>query len=316
LNDASAAWDKWSGYYEDIPKDTVNVNNRSPMMTAYYILDREDPATVDPAWKTHVGYLLDRGRALLGRGPYFGAWGIDEQLRPDGALIGGVALAEQGTRDVLEIQKQQPAFGPPPNQPSADYDTEPRVGGALLGTAGRGCCSRTGVVSQTALWGAINAMYFERTGDGQSREDAFRTLNYATYFINSQDIINTAGGDFNQFWFEDGYGDAGRSFSWALGAVPDFAPIGQDHLLRSSSVVQSVTYAQGGIEYRTFHDSATEVLRLTYSPSSVSADGKALPLSPTLEKDSYTIQSLSDGDYVVRVRHGHSNRIRVDGPKR
>ena len=38
LNKMSAAWDKWSGYYEDVPKDTVNVNDMTSMMTAYYIL--------------------------------------------------------------------------------------------------------------------------------------------------------------------------------------------------------------------------------------------------------------------------------------
>ena len=42
------------------------------------------------------------------------------------------------------------------------------------------------------------------------------------------------------YWLE--LRDAGRSFMWALGAIPDYAPVGQDHLLRSSSVVQKITY--------------------------------------------------------------------------
>ncbi len=33
LNKGSAAWDKWSGYYEDVPKDTENVNDMTSMMT-------------------------------------------------------------------------------------------------------------------------------------------------------------------------------------------------------------------------------------------------------------------------------------------
>jgi len=40
------AKDRWSGYYEDFPKDTENLNDISPMMTAYYILSRDDPSTV------------------------------------------------------------------------------------------------------------------------------------------------------------------------------------------------------------------------------------------------------------------------------
>jgi hypothetical protein len=92
-------------------------------MTAYYILSRDDPARVDRDWMNHVGHLIDWVRKRFGRGPYFGAWGIDEQGRPDG----------------------------------------------------RGCCSRAGLGSDTSRGGATNAMYYEMTGDGQAREDAFRS---------------------------------------------------------------------------------------------------------------------------------------------
>ena len=88
-------------------------------------------------------------------------------------------------------------------------------------------------------------MYFEKTRDGQAREDAFRSLNYATYFAESDGKIHCCGfATENSLWFEDGYGDAGRNFIWAMGAVPEFAPIGQNHLLRSTSVIQKVTYGR------------------------------------------------------------------------
>jgi hypothetical protein len=57
-------------------------------MTTYYMLSHEDPGSLDPdprplqSCQIHVGYLLDRSRSLLGWGPYFGAWVIDEQERP------------------------------------------------------------------------------------------------------------------------------------------------------------------------------------------------------------------------------------------
>jgi hypothetical protein len=211
LTKTSLAWDKWTGYYEDVPKETLNENDMLSMMTCYYILSQEDPASVDPDWKVHVGHLIDRSRLLLGRGPFFGAWAIDEQFRPDGGILSA-----------------------PP-----DGEFVPH-GGALLGTDNRGCCSRAGLVCRTSQWGAINAMYFEKTRDGQAREDAFRSLNYATYFAVADGRIACCGvlqGGWG-LWFEDGYGDAGRSFLWALGAIPAFAPVGQDHLLRSSSIVQ------------------------------------------------------------------------------
>lgn len=59
LNKQSPAWNQWSGYYEDQPKDTANVNDMDSMMVAYYILSQDDPASVDPQWRVHVQHLLD-----------------------------------------------------------------------------------------------------------------------------------------------------------------------------------------------------------------------------------------------------------------
>jgi hypothetical protein len=284
LNKESEAWSKWVGYYEDVPKTTVDQNDMTPMMTAYYILSHDDPAVLDPAWKEDVGYLLDRSRELLGRGPFFGAWAIDEQLRPDGGR--------------LEAASEEVTFAPP--------------GGALLRTFGRGCCSRAGLVCRTSQWGAINAMYYEKTHDGRAREDAFRSLNYATYFLESTGKINCCGARvLPSYWFEDGYADAGRSFTWAMGAVPEFAPIGQDHLLRSSSIVRKVKYGNRNIEYQTFDKSATEVLRLSFKPEHVAAGNTSLTERNDLTQDGYTIRPLSEGDYELRVRHSGSNEIHV-----
>ncbi len=287
LNRMSEAYDKWSGYYEDIPRDTINVNDMTSMMTAFYILSKDDPSTVDPGWRSDVGFLLDRSRALLGRGPYFGAWAIDEQVRPDGGLAG----------------ESDPKFVPP--------------GGALLGPVSRVCCSRAGLVCRTSQWGAINAMFYEKTNDGQARENAFRSLNYATYFAGSDGKISCcgqwkdAGGDKN--WFEDGYADAGRSFMWAMAAVPAFAPVGQDHLLNSSSTVQKVKYSTRHVEYRTFDHSGREVLRLSFLPAKVMAGSTALSQRDDLSGEGYSVSSLADNDYVVKVNHLNSNEVVIEG---
>ena len=85
--------------------------------------------------------------------------------------------------------------------------------------------------------------YYEKTGDAQAREDAFRSLSYATYFSDSEGKVSCCGLYFeNAYWFDDGYGDYIRNFLWAMGAIPEFAPRGQDHLLRSTSVVTNVQY--------------------------------------------------------------------------
>jgi len=287
MNRLSPAWGRWSGYYEDIPKDTENENDISSIMTCQYILSQNDPSKVDPEWQAHVGNLIDRSRVLLGRGPFFGAWGIDEQLRRDGGITGESAFS--------------------------DY-VRPNVG-TLVGTVYRGCCSRSGLVSRTALWAAINAMYFEQTGDGQALEDAFRSLNYATYFAGSDGKISCCGTVFDvQYFFCDGYADAGRAFMWALGASPDFAPKGQNHLLYSSSVVQKIKYDDSVIEYQTFDNAASEVLRLTRAPARILVGGSALPRRSDLADGGYTVEVLTGGDCVVRVRHLRSNAVRIELP--
>lgn len=244
---------KWSGYFEDVEKNTQNVNQALPTMTAYYILSSPDPSAIDPHWTGDTGHLLDWVRHKFGRGPYLGAWAIDEQ-------------------------------GAPP-----DYT---------------GCCSRAGLASDTSRWGAINAMYYEKTGDLQAREDAFRSLNYATYFAENGGRIACCGLDYaDSYWFDDGYGDHIRSYLWAMGAIPEFAPIGQNHLLRSSSVVTHVEYGEKAITYRTFDPNAAEVLRLKSAPKKITAGGRTLPQSNSPAEDGYTVKSLQGGDVVVRVHH-------------
>jgi hypothetical protein len=285
MNKDSVAWDRWTGYYEDVQKEPLDENDMSSIMTAQYILSQDDPANVDQNWKDDVGHLLDRSRGLLGRGPYFGAWAIDEQMRPDGGQLNS----------------------------STSTETAVPAGRALPFTNGRGCCSRAGLVCRTSQWGAVNAMYFEKTHDGQALENAFRSLNYATYFEDSEGKIAAAGDDYHHpYWFEDGYADAGRSFMWAMGAVPDFAPIGENHLLHSTSVVQKVTYGSTGVDYQTFDSVATEVLRLTFKPASVIAGGAHLAVQDDLKDDAYTVRNLPGGDYEVRVRHVRSNKIRIE----
>jgi hypothetical protein len=180
----------------------------------------------------------------------------------------------------------------------------------------QGCCSRSGLASDTSRWGAINAMYFEKTRDAQAREDAYRSLNYATYFAASDGKISCCGTGFEgQYWFDDGYADYSRNYSWAMGAVPEFAPQGQNHLLRSSSVVQKVRYSKQGIEYQTFDKAATEVLRLTSRPARVRSGESVLTQRADLKDQGYTLAAMSGGDYLVRVRHVQSNTVKIEAPQ-
>jgi hypothetical protein len=189
-----------------------------------------------------------------------------------------------------------------------------REGGWGTVTERTWCCSRAGLASDTSRWAAINAMYYERTGDVQAREDAFRSLNYATYFANTRGLVACCGVDYgaeHAYWIDDGYGDYIRNFMWAMAAVPAFAPKGQNHLLGSTSVVQNVKYGEGNLDYRTFDQKATEVLRLHFKPRQVYAGKSQLHQVENLSQEGYTVKALEGGDYVVRVHHITSNEIRV-----
>jgi hypothetical protein len=82
-----------------------------------------------------------------------------------------------------------------------------------------------------------------------------------------------------------------------LAAIPEWAPAGEDHLLGSSSVVTEVAYTPGLVRYQTFDDRGEEVLRLSFPPKKVSADGRALAQTASGKGFSYDPKAG-----VVRVR--------------
>jgi hypothetical protein len=82
LNRSSPAWNKWSGFYEDVPYNPRSLNQATPTLTAHYLLASDDPAALDPNWQEDSARLLRWVRAAFGRGPFAGAWGIDEQWAP------------------------------------------------------------------------------------------------------------------------------------------------------------------------------------------------------------------------------------------
>jgi len=234
--------DRWSGFYEDVPFNPASRNQAVPTLTALYLLRNSDR---DPRWQKHAAALLEYVRTHFARGPFAGAWAIDEQRAP----------------------------GRP------------------------GCCSPVGLGSTTSRWAVANAELSMRTGDARLRELAVRSLNYSTYFAASNGLVSCCGvRPQNTYWFSDGYADYLRSFNWGMAALPELAPKRQNHLLGSSSVVRSISYAGDHVTYTTFSRSASEVLRLRFRPASI-AGGEM------------SVEAAGGGDYVVRVRHDAARRI-------
>jgi hypothetical protein len=165
--------------------------------------------------------------------------------------------------------------------------------------------------SHTARFGATTALWAAATGDLEARDRAARSLNWATYTCSESGVV-AVGEDSNEgWWFSDGYGDYIRHFLVAMGAVPEWAPPGEIHILRSTSVVTKVEYGPGRASWTTFDADATETLRVPTRPTGVTAAGAVLEERKDLAAPGYTVEPLAGGDFVLRVRHDRAGEVVV-----
>jgi len=165
--------------------------------------------------------------------------------------------------------------------------------------------------SHTSRYAAVNAMWYESSRDAAAKEKAFRSFNWATYMCRDNGFVHVGPVD-QSLWFSDGYGDYIRHFMAGMAAAPEWAPEHANHLLRSTSVVRTVSYGARRVEYETFDKAASEVVKLSFKPTSVMAGGTALTVRNILDGDSYTVETMG-GDFVVRVRHTASGEVRIAG---
>jgi hypothetical protein len=165
--------------------------------------------------------------------------------------------------------------------------------------------------SHTSRYASVLARWSELTGDAEAKDKAFRSFNWATYLcradgiVNDQPILSKPG-----IWFSDGYGDYIRHFMAGIGSNPEWAPPGQNHLVRSSSIVTNVRYSPQQVSYKTFDSNATEVLRLSFVPISVTARGENLARRNDLNAPGWTFDPALS---IMRIRHANSTEIEISG---
>jgi len=96
----------------------------------------------------------------------------------------------------------------------------------------------------------------------------------------------------------------------------EFAPNRENHIVRSSSVVNEVLYEKGCIRYSTFDApaGACEVLRLAFRPTVIQADATPLVESASTRDNGYSVIALTSGDCLVTIRHAGKKHIVVKGP--
>ena len=133
--------------------------------------------------------------------------------------------------------------------------------------------------SHTARFACLSALYAEQTGDVAYYEQAIRSFNWASYMANDGGTV-TVGVDrpdyYNQCWFTDGYFDYVPHFIDGMASLPGLAPSDSDHMLRSTTVVQDISYKPYQIFYRTADASGIQKFRLTFQPVHILAGGKPL----------------------------------------
>lgn len=161
--------------------------------------------------------------------------------------------------------------------------------------------------SHTSRYASVNALLYEKTGDTAAKEKAYRSLNWATYMTRPNGVVIDGPNVGNQ-WFTDGYGDYVRHFMTSLGAVPEWSPAGQNHLNRSTSVVKNINYLPSTITYTTADSSATDILRLGFTPTSVIINGQTISQRSDLAQEGWTYDAANS---ILKIRHDSGPNVQI-----
>lgn len=163
--------------------------------------------------------------------------------------------------------------------------------------------------SHTSRYASICAMWYEYSGDEWFKEEAYRNFNHATYMAEPDGVIQTGHNWGDEIWFSDGYVDYIRHFMEGLAAVPEWVPVG-NHLLKSSSTVQKITYKAKKIAFTTYDSHSEVVLRMETKPLSVNVAGKVLKEQVNSGGEGYVWKSLDKGG-VLKLNYSGGNEVEV-----
>jgi hypothetical protein len=180
------------------------------------------------------------------------------------------------------------------------------------------CCGRS-------LWYApldvapTFAQHAVATGDPWLRELAYRQVVLQTYDAHETGVTedNLDGGIIvNGDWLNIAQPMPLRFVQAAMGWLPEeLGANRENHIMRSTAVVNSVRYRDGRIEYTTFDAPAgtVVVLRLAFPPQRITAGEGELSRRADLAANGYVVKSLPNGDVIVSVRHDGQRRVVVTG---
>lgn len=205
------------------------------------------------------------------------------------------------------------------NRSSANPESDSDVySGAWAYPETSSCCGRS-LLYAPWIVGQAMAQYGVEANDPWMLELAYRQFILQTYDIHENGVVEDAidGGIIvGDKWFNLAHPAPLFELQQALGWLPEqLGASRENHLVRSSAVVDSIVYGKDYVNYTTFDSpkEAIDVLRLSYVPISVHADGHKLNFSTDLRQNGCVIKSLPNGDAIVWIRHDGKRNILVRG---
>ncbi|WP_018615031.1 hypothetical protein [Segetibacter koreensis] len=167
---------------------------------------------------------------------------------------------------------------------------------------------------QTARYAAECARWYAISGDEKYKDKAYRSFNWVTYCNDSTGrAFESPVSNGISNWWSDCYGEGPRMFYPALGAIPEWAPLHENHILYSEGILKKVFYKPKRIEYRATSDNGTEYLRLAFKPVKITLNGKTISLRSDLRDQGYVLKSLANGDYAVTIKRMSLGNIIITG---
>ncbi len=200
-------------------------------------------------------------------------------------------------------------------EPSSAADT---YNGAWSFPEGRDCCANSHNYSDQAFM-PVFAQYAALTDDPWAKEVSRRLSILGTYDARENGVVmDTVWGTalVAADWLNLSHPWPVRRVLETVGWNPEMlAPARENHIVKSTTVVSDVIYSKGLIKYKTFDapKEVTEVLRLSFLPKSITADGIKLPKKNDLNRNGYKVKKLKSGDCIVTIRHDGKKTIEIKG---
>ncbi|MEP7259264.1 MAG: hypothetical protein ABI687_12765, partial [Flavitalea sp.] len=167
---------------------------------------------------------------------------------------------------------------------------------------------------QTSRYAAECARWYAVSGDESYKEKAYRSLNWVTYCSDSNGLaFESPVSKGISSWWSDCYGEGPRMFYHVFAAIPEWAPPGEDHILYSEGILNKVSYQPRKVQYHSVAATGEEYLRLSFKPSKITLNGKAILLRTDILRQGYTLKELGQGDFAVVIKRMNSGNISITG---